>query len=316
LVEYGQQSNAYFNLQKGVSYFDLPGVGFMSFFTGRFPLKRINIVFSRPVCAPKDVPRLLDAYLLQHRHASTIFAGVDAEISALLAERGYGITPLGTDFHVDLPSFDLVGKKKKYLRKAQRVGEPLFEVREQGWAPDLLKNCQEISDAWLTTKRGRGKELRVLTRPPIFAPAWGIRRFFGYDPSGRLLGYVFFDPYFSNGEVAGYTANILRRHPDAPSVFLDYVTLCAADVFAKEGVGKMSLGMSPLHGVAEYEGETTPLRKILQLAYAHGERFYAFQSLAFHKTRWRGEPEVLFAATKDISTLRAVLFTLKICNVV
>ena len=78
----------------------------------------------------------------------------------------------------------------------------------------------------------------------------------------------------------------------------------------------MSLGMSPLHGVTEYEGATNALRGVLQFADAHGDRFYPFRSLAFHKTRWRGRTEVLFAATKDIGTLRAVLCTLKICNVI
>ena len=96
----------------------------------------------------------------------------------------------------------------------------------------------------------------------------------------------------------------------------DSVTLHALDQFAREGISTMSLGMSPLHGVMEHDGERTSLRRLLELAYQYGERFYAFRSLAFHKTRWRGRPEMLFAGTKDISTMRAVLFTLKICNVV
>ena len=315
LVAYGQQSNAYFNLQEGVSYFDMPGVGFISYFSARFPIRKINIVFSRPVCAPEHMGRMLDAFGRNHR-GSTIFAGMDSEMALLLQERGYEVTPLGTDFHLDIPSFSLTGNKKKYLRKAKRIGAEQITVREQRWSEVNQEEARAISERWLSTKKGRGKELRVLTRPPIFAPAWGIRRFFGYDSKGKMLGYAFFDPYFKEGQIAGYTANILRRRPEAPSVLLDYITMYAMDVFEEDGVPEMSLGMSPLHGVREHKSKSTLLRRALEMAYQYGGRFYSFKSLAFHKSRWRAEPEMLFACTKDISTLRAILFTLKICNVV
>src|SRR5690554_7268646 len=42
---------------------------------------------------------------------------------------------------------------------------------------------------------------------------WGVRKFYAYI-DGQLAGYVFFDPWFHDGRIGGYCANILRARSE------------------------------------------------------------------------------------------------------
>lgn len=58
-------------------------------------------------------------------------------------------------------------------------------------------------------------EVWFINRAPVFAPEPGVRKFVARDAAGAVLGYIFFDGVFENGQLTGYYANVTRMLPDA-----------------------------------------------------------------------------------------------------
>lgn len=304
LVErYGDQSSAYFNLQEGVKRFGIPGLGFMSYMPVRCLGVRFNFVFANPVCDARLRPALLRAFIqrVKGRH---MFVGIDHAVSEDLKKLGFRINEFGTEFKVDVASFSVAGKNKKQLRHASNLHKrEELTVREQSWAEVDGDRVKEISNAWRGHKTTTARELRLLTRPPVFGDEYGVRKFYCYR-GDTMLGYVFFDPYYENGKVVGYTANILRQDLDAsPAGLLDFVIIEAMKQFRAEGIRDLSLGVAPLYNVQAIPGDRPLIRVTSQLLYNRGNRFYSFRALGYHKTRYRGTETKWYMATDNSSVL-------------
>lgn len=301
--QYGSQSSAYFTLQADTPRFGAPGIGFLAYRAVRFFGLRFNIVFANPICDPRARSWLLRSFLTQvpGRH---LFVGIDREVGWELKALGFHINEFGTEFNIDIENFSLSGRQKKQLRHAANLNRRAdVQVREQSWAetaPDLIA---DISRRWRKSKAVGSRELSLLTRPPVLAEEWGVRKFYGYV-DGELAGYVFFDPYFCEGRVKGYTANILRQDPNrAPTALLDYIILQAMERFRAERIPELSLGIAPLHDVAPLPDDRPSIRHIAHFLYNHGSRLYAFKALGYHKTRFRGRESKWFLATDSSSVV-------------
>jgi len=316
LEHYGTQSSSYFNLQKGVEHFGAEGMGYVSYFRQRFWGMDFNIAFTRPICARSDVQSLIKS-LESTTQRPTVFMAVDSECAGLLADLGYRCNDIGVEYSLGIHDFDLKGRDKKYLRWASNFAQRGFEVKEQSWDEVDAQRVYEISRQWLGTKAVSSRELRLITRPPDFEDAWKVRKFFCYQ-HGRLVGFVFFDPFFENGRILGYTANILRACPGVkPNGLLDFTILEAMKRFRAEGVSRLSLGLAPLHELEATRGEIKSLRYFQQWMYRYGNFLYAFQALAYHKTRYRAESEHWYQCIPEgISIPRATIATLKAIRVI
>lgn len=302
---YGQQSSAYFNLQSEVRRFGDPRLGFVAYAPVSTLFGRVNIVFANPVCAPSIQPLLLQQ-CMNEVPGQFLFSGIDDTVTGDLRALGFTINVMGTEFRVPIPSFDTVGRHKKQLRHAGNLGTRCnLRVTEQSARQVDPGQMERISRLWRQHKRVHNHELRLLTRPPVFGDEWRVRKFYAYDSQDRLLGYVFFDPFFENGNVVGYTANILRQDMEnSPSGLLDFIILEAMKRFHGEGIGYLSLGISPLHNIEAIPGDNPLIRHVAQLLYRHGNSLYAFRALAYHKTRYRGEETRWYLACRETSTLK------------
>jgi len=315
LTRFGWRSNSYFNLQKGVDSFDVPGVGFLTYYRQRRFLGEVPIVFTRPVCASLDLGLLLRTFLA-HMGERAIFVGIDAEVAGILRPLGFTTNVVSTEFDIPLAGFDLKGRDMKYLRHAQNSCEKAIEVMELPCSMTDAEAVMEISTAWRRSKAVSDRELRLTTRPPEFVDRWGVRRFYAFK-EGELVGFVFFDPFFRDGRTIGYTANILRSKPGLkPHGVLDYVILKAIEKFRAEGLETFSLGQSPLHGVVPCEGESRFLRRCASMVYERGGSFYASKDLGFHKTRYRAREEKMYLAKRGVGDLATVWLLLRATNAV
>lgn len=313
LTRFGWRSNSYFCLQEGVDYFDVPGAGFIAYYRQRGLRGEVPIVFTRPICASSDMERLIRFFLDRHGERA-VFVGIDEEVAGIL--RGFGFTTnvASTEFDIPLQEFTLKGRDRKYLRHAHNSCEKVIDVRELAYAQTDPKAVMEISNAWRQSKAVKGRELRLTTRPPEFVDRWGVRRFYAFK-EGELVGFVFFDPFFRDGRIIGYTANILRSKPGLkPHGVLDYVILRAIEQFRAEGLEVFSLGQSPLHGIAPCEGESRSLRRFAELIYQWGSHFYASKELGFHKALYRAREEKAYLAKRGVGTLGTVWLLLRATN--
>ncbi|MFE8073356.1 DUF2156 domain-containing protein [Marinobacteraceae bacterium S3BR75-40.1] len=306
MARHGRQSSAYFTLQKGVKRFGVEGVGFVAYAPVKTLLGRVNVVFANPVCDDRARPWLLQEFI--HRiPGRAIFTGIDGGAAEDLRALGYTINEMGTEFSFRIPGYSVAGKRKKQLRHAANLGERHnLRVVEQTAEEADMASALRISNAWRQNKAVKQRELRLLTRPPEFGDEWGVRKFYCYQQD-RLLGYVFFDPYFEDGKVVGYTANVLRQDTEAsPSGLLDFIILEAMKTFESEGVEHLSLGISPVYNVQACPGDNAALRGICRWLYEKGNSFYAFKALSYHKSRYRGQETKWYLATKDTSVMTVV----------
>ncbi|MDX5298710.1 MAG: DUF2156 domain-containing protein, partial [Gammaproteobacteria bacterium] len=219
---------------------------------------------------------------------------------------GFHINEMGTEFSVRIADFNVEGKHKKQLRHAANLGKRCqVSVQELRWHEVDQRAVLDISEQWRQHKAVSSHELRLLTRPPVYNEEWAVRKFYAFDASGKILGYVFFDPFFRDGKVIGYTANILRQCMDeVPAGLLDFIVLEAMERFRHEGVEWLSLGISPLHNVQAVPGDRPGIRAVCKMLYEKGNKFYAFKALAYHKSRYRGEESKWYLATDDISVVK------------
>jgi len=125
-------------------------------------------------------------------------------------------------------------------------------------------------------------------RPAVYDDELDVRKFFAMK-EWKIQGYVFFDPIYENGEPVGYLANILRTIGNRAYSLTDYIIIEAIEQFRQEGKKLLSLGWSPFHHV-EDDGRfkySPALKELFRYTYDHCNYLYAFQSLSFHKDRYR-----------------------------
>lgn len=311
LSNYGNQSSAYFTLQPGVSTFGDKARGYIAFRRQSTVLGRVNIVFCNPICSSSQLSELIASFLL-NTPGKTIFMGIDKEVASCLQQHGYRLNQMGTEFSINLSHFEVKGKEKKHLRHAANLGKRHgLSVRELEWE-DIDQNAvHQISEQWRAQKAVNSRELKLLTRPPAFRNEWKVRKFYCFQGE-KLLGYVFFDPYFKNGKIIGYCANIIRKDPTAkPSDLLDYIILEAINTFRSEGIQQLSLGISPLYNIEKEDNDRPALRVIQRFLFENGNTLYAFKPLAYHKTRYRGDETKWYVCTRNISITKTVLAILQ-----
>ncbi len=311
LTSFGSQSSSYFTLQPEVEIFGCKDHGYISFQSQTTILGRVNIVFCDPVCKKEHTSELIAEFLL-NTPGKSIFMGVTKEIASILRKHNYHTNQMGTEFSINIKNFQVKGKDKKHLRHAANLGRRHgLTVKELDWSEIDQHEVRQISEQWRSQKVVNSRELKLLTRPPEFQNEWNVRKFYCFEGK-KLLGYVFFDPYFENGNVVGYCANIIRKSPQAkPSDLLDYIILEAINIFKQEGIDQLSLGISPLYNIEQEGGDRATLRGLQKFLYHRGNSLYAFKPLAYHKTRYRGDERKWYICTHNISLLKTVLAILQ-----
>jgi lysylphosphatidylglycerol synthetase-like protein (DUF2156 family) len=268
-----------------------------------------------PICSREKLPEFLQE-MERATGNKNLLLGVTQDCKDELVKAGYRFSQLGREFQIPIEQFKVVGKSKKYLRWVKHFGERGFTVREQVWNEVDHASVLDISKRWRKTKTYSWRELELLTRPPVFGDEGGVRKFYCYF-EGKLVGYVFFDPFYRDGKILGYCANILRSDPSIrPHGFLDYVILQAIEKFRAEGVEIISLGMAPLAGVEEEAGDEASVRKLAQGIYNKAVWIYAFQALAYHKRRYRMEERPWYICYQDLNVVSAAFATSRACRVI
>ena len=124
-------------------------------------------------------------------------------------------------------------------------------------------------------------------------------------------------PKIKNNKLLGYTANILRGRKDIhPNGFLDYTLLEAMKIFKNEGLAELSLGIAPLHEIAAHPKEIKWVRMMQKLMYRYGSSLYAFQQLAYHKTRYRADSTMWYQCVPpNSSSVKATAAVLTAINI-
>ena len=121
-------------------------------------------------------------------------------------------------------------------------------------------DVRRISDAWIRTRRCKNNEIRFLIRPMIVDYREGTRYFYAYRDD-EAVGFVFFDPLYRDGRLAGYVPNISRSSANFRQGLWYALMAHALGVFREVGVQYVDLGLVPLQldgGVEPATSEIVP----------------------------------------------------------
>ena len=267
-----------------MAYFELPGAGYIAYaqYWG------MQFALADPVCAPEQRAVLVDRFL--ERFPRAVFVQVSkAVVDHLHGRHGYFGTQFGSESKIELADWSLRGARKQIVRTAVNGARSQgIEIREGGFDHDVKR----ISEAWIRTRRCKNNEIRFLIRPMIIDYREGTRYFYAYDAGGEAVGFIFFDPIYRSGRLAGYAPNISRSSANFRQGLWYALMAHALGVFRDEGVPCVDLGLVPLQVDAALEPqESRVLRAIMSLIRERMDFLYNFKGLEFAKSRFQGRIE-------------------------
>jgi len=324
---YGDFPMAYSTLQPEMEYYDWRGgEGFIAY------LKRgkNHVVLANPVTEKKACFGLVKEFI--DSVPNCCFVQISPETREVLLRLGFNVTQLGIETEVNSDHFSLRGNNMEFLRRPYKKALKELEVKEVDG--DLLPVFRDISNEWIRSKKASNKrELRFLTRPLEMEREEYVR-VLAATRDGEVISYIVFDPIFSNNNLIGYYADILRSREDAPKGTNTLLMVTGMERFRQEGVNIMNLGLSPFYRLNNYEGQSQFTKNLFQSCIDGESRFsrpwldlvltplfeyvarqYSFEGLGFNKSRFRGTEHPVFFAAKPGYGLKAVYDTFKVCQI-
>ncbi len=299
LKRHGSQSIAYSTLQSDLNHRVEPGLGYAAYGSH---LKH-NFILGNPICPPEEMADFVQGAITDLDDPA--FVQVDRETANMLHDDfGYKVTRFGVETFLPVQDYSLEGDAgKSRLRASVRRGREVAEVIELDRA-DLADRfgigaaeLNAVTAEWLATKKVK-RQLRFLIRRPVYHDEPFVRKFYSIDADQNLQGFIFFDPIFADGEVAGYCPSVMRARPGSSMGHAAYILLTAMDVFKAEGKELLSLGLSPSapqssglrHDALTFLG--------LKLLYQYGNCLYNFKGMSYYKNQFSGLTRDSFCATR------------------
>jgi phosphatidylglycerol lysyltransferase len=308
LKRFGRHSMAFSALQPLMRYFDIEGVGYIAY---RKQWGSV-VCLGNPICAPEDRETLIRAFC--KKYSNPVFIQVTKDVAELIHDvTGFYATQFGKETLIDLNTWTMSGKKKQVIRTAVNHAKKEGVTVKESYGDLSYRN---LSDSWLKTRKCKGREIVFLIRPMEMDYKEGTRRFFAYQ-GDDMIGFIFFDPIYDNGQVVGYVPNISRASEKFPQGIFYMLMVQAMEKLKEEGVPYIFLGLSPL--ALDYPPKATEskvLRWMLEFTAKHLNFLYNFKGIDFTKSRFRGEEEPTYAVHKRIMPSKDFVCMFKICNVI
>lgn len=285
-----------------MEYFDVPRVGYIAFSTQGTR----DFVLAHPICANTNLEKLITVFLQEHPRAS--FVQIDESLARLLRESfGYYTFRIGVECRVNAERWTLQGKDKTHMRRwlntAKNAQVTVRELDRDEGLPDV----QRVSERWLSTRTNPVK-LRFLVRDFFTEPRCAqLSRLFGAYKEGQLVGIVEFDPIFSGKMITGYYADLVRTAPEAPNGTSVLIIITALEIFRREAICSLSLGLAPLAQLGPCQKEPPLIRQGLALIYRTCNFAYNFQGSYFHKEKYRSNEVPVFYATKRANAFPEII---------
>jgi lysylphosphatidylglycerol synthetase-like protein (DUF2156 family) len=318
LQQYGSASQAYSaTVQPGLEHFG-DERGFLAY-------KKVwgtSLVLSDPLAPRENVEDLISRFLQEHRDAG--FWVLSRPIAQILAARGFYVNAMGPDTWIDLTNYNFAGAKKKPLREAiNRMVKRGFVTRESSLDEVGIDNVKAVSDAWRNTRTIRHEEVSFLNRPLVLAEELDVRRFFTFDRDGKLVAFGFFDPVYEGGKLIGYTSQHNRHLPEADAMVHFAIKRVAIEIFQKEGLKVLHLGLSPFADVRS-DQEFKSCKNWMTSFYfdrAHKDwlfnrYIYPNKGLEINKRVYRGVEEQNYYAFNRLPSLPRLVKVMRACKVI
>ncbi|WP_391119607.1 bifunctional lysylphosphatidylglycerol flippase/synthetase MprF [Psychrobacillus sp. L3] len=259
------------------------------------------IVLGDLIGEKKDILRAMEEF---HDRANLygytpVYYQVTSKMFPYLHENGYDFFKLGEEAFVNLPTFDLAGKKMKNLRanknKLEREGYQL-KVIQPPHSDEFIASLKPISDEWLDGRKEKGFSLGWFN--PSYLKSIPIALV--VDRDGKTIAFCNIMPAYDGGEMV--SVDLMRYGKNAPNATMDYLFIKLFEWYKEENYVKFNLGMAPLAnvGLSKYSFLT---EKIAYQIFLYGQAVYHFKGLKMFKEKYADQWEPKYLALRKKSSL-------------
>ena len=271
---------------------------------------RTWVVAGAPICA--EVRLLAVAAELEAdargRGSAVCYFGAGGRLEAFLGRAsGYSRILLGAQPAWRPADWRTILSRRPSLRaqlnRSRNKGVTVREwPREQAAASPELRGCLR---EWLAQRRM--PPMHFLVEPRTLGRLWD-RRVFVAERGGLPVGFLVASPVPARN---GWLIEQFVRPKGAPNGTAEAMVDAAFRAAAAEGLGYLTLGLSPLSHLAQAGREKAPwwLSLIFRWLRAHGGRFYNFRGLEAFKAKFApGQWEPIYAiCNQRVFTPRVLL---------
>ena len=307
LRAHGREALSYATLQDGLEYYIDDELGYLAFTTVTHPVfarKSKRIVLSDPVCSRDNLKELLGKFLADSPNA--VFVVVSEFCAQMLRDVSYKVNCIGPEPELPIQSYNTKGNWKdldmikRARNEAKREG---VVIREEQLEEISTEKLEAVSSKWRGTKILNDREIWIYARRPIWKSEPDVRKFVAYDKLGEIIGFVFYDPLYRDGEVVGYSANTSRCDEAKYGRLATAIHMEAVDLFRVEGKETLNLCLAPFVrlDLGKFNDDKIT-RRFFELSEEYGNQIYNFKGLAFHKSKYRVAEKPLYFASKSMFT--------------
>jgi phosphatidylglycerol lysyltransferase len=276
--------------------YQLLNPGIEHWYSSRFPAvvgytewAKVRVVAGAPVCPHDDILPVIEEFEHESsdRGLSVCYFASEARLERAIADDGryhrllLGAQPVWKPAHLvrifaEKPSLRM--QLSRAWNKGVVVEEWPFEKAEGN------VELKRVLHEWLST-RGL-PSLHFLVEPETLSNLRD-RRILVARNKQEVIGFVNLSPVPLRN---GWLVEQFVRGKNAPNGTIELLLHRAAEILAEAEAEYLTLGLSPLSHIGDWQSETSPVvRALFYWARAHGRRFYNFQGLEFFKTKFQPE---------------------------
>ncbi|WP_062381097.1 bifunctional lysylphosphatidylglycerol flippase/synthetase MprF [Demequina pelophila] len=277
-----------------------------------FAFKQVGntaIVLSDPAGQPEDLRRTYGEFaeFCRSRGWRLAYFAVSERVRAELGELGMKSIQVAEDTVIRLPDLAFTGKAwqdvRSAINRAKREGVTMRVVRYSDAPRGLKDQLEAISAQWSGDKSLPEMGFTLGDLPEADDP--NVEMHLAVDEDGTVHGMTSWMPVYREGDVVGWTIDIMKRRLDdrVMSGVMEFLIAQSAVEYKEAGYEFISLSAAPLSYSGEVEGS---VERLLDILADKMEPYYGFTSLERFKAKFKPEHFPLYLAYPDELELPAV----------
>jgi len=263
-----------------------------------------TMVVGDPLCEATNRESVVKEFL--SRFPRSTFLQVTRDTAYTLCKIGYCATILGIETEISLSEWSISDSKNRKIRtKISQLRRSGIIIKEITSSPVELTAAAMLSERWMKNIKLNNSELKFLTRPPRFEVERMTRKFAAYQ-NNQMIGIAFFDTLNPWKDREGYVFQILRYTPEAPRGTSIYLIIQAAEIFGRDNIKILSLGLSPLAKGIKREGIPVNwfLQSLLDIFKFITKSGYNYQGIEDYKRGFHGKEHRVYVCYRSLLPIR------------
>ncbi len=280
---YGNDSLCYLALSgEKLMFYSKDGQGLIPYVV----IDRVALSLGDPICSQEQMSSVLLEFqrFCKMNRWKMCFSSTSEHAAQAMTDAGLLMFKYGEEAIIDLRNYELTGKAtlklRNKIRASEKAGLTVFEYYPSKHRDhDLEDKIDHVSAEWFADKKAK----LTFSLGDLHLDTPLQRRYFvSIDEVGNVHAVLMFSPFMNR---CGYFLDVMRRKKSetVPGV-MEHAIITAAMKMKDEGVSLLSLGVVPLAGICDDNGDLT--KKIMKFVFKHVKSDYCFESLYHYKKKF------------------------------